>query len=111
MSKIKNLYRASMDNFDKYEPTLTRLQPDGSTITYQDVVVSEFSVYTGTTEEDVEAIILNWQESAIGKWAKSKSAKPIYIMNAMDFETNSYRFKIIARLSDPDLTYFNLKFK
>jgi hypothetical protein len=54
--------------------------------------------------------IYNWQQTEAGKWVMQNAADIYWVKNA-DVTTYSYEFKIVAKLTEKNLTYFKLKFE
>ena len=85
---------------------------NGLAVRFRDLCVYEFSV--GDVEDpDIYAgePLWNWQQSDAGKWVMEHAAEPPYWVHATDYNSWGHRYKIMARLSEQNITYFNLKFK
>ena len=84
----------------------------GLAVRYSDVCVHEFSV---GDVEDPEIYagepLWNWQQSEAGKWVMENATETPYWISSIDQLSWGHKFKIIARLSEQNQTYFNLKFK
>ena len=84
---------------------------DGKAIKYSDVCVHQFKV--GDVEDpDVYAgePLWQWQQSEAGKWVMENAVETPYWMRAIDQFNWGHHYKIMARLSEQNQTYFRLKF-
>lgn len=54
--------------------------------------------------------ILKWQNSESGQWVMENAVEQPYWTRQMDTWNYGYQYKIMARLSEQNITYFNLKF-
>lgn len=80
-------------------------------VRFSDVCVHEFSI--GDVEDpDIYAgePLLNWQQSEAGKWVMENAVETPYWVRALDYNSWGHRYKIMARLSEQNQTYFKLKF-
>ena len=84
---------------------------DGLAVRYSDVCVHEFRI---GDVEDPEIYagepLWNWQESEAGKWVMENAVGEPYWISSLDQLTWGHHFKIMARLSEQNQTYFRLKF-
>ena len=55
--------------------------------------------------------IWEWQESEAGKFVMAHAVEPPYWIRQVDHSSYGHRYKIIARLSEQNQTFFRLKFK
>jgi hypothetical protein len=55
--------------------------------------------------------LYEWQQSPAGQWCMSNAVETPYWTRHMDVSTYGYLYKIMARFSEQNITYFNLKFK
>ena len=81
-------------------------------VRFSDVCVHEFSV--GDVEDpEIYAAqpICEWQESDAGKWVMENAVEKPYYIQALDYNSWGHRYKIIARLSEQNNTYFRLRFQ
>lgn len=84
---------------------------DGQAIRYSDICVHTFRL--GDVEDpDLYAgePIWQWQQTEAGKWVMENAVEEPYWIKQIDHLTWGYNFKIMARLSEQNQTYFNLKF-
>ena len=87
-------------------------QPDGSVVKHQDVCVFRFSV-GDIDDPDLHAglIIYEWQKTDCGRWVMEHAVEKPYWVRMMDPLYYGYVFRIMARLTESDNTFFELKFK
>ena len=55
--------------------------------------------------------IWEWQESDAGKWVMENAVEKPYYIQGLDYNSWGHRYKIMARLSEQNQTFFRLKFK
>lgn len=75
------------------------------------VIVHSFTV--GDVEDpDLYAAepIHKWEQSDAGQWIMEHAVETPMWQRANDISIYGYRYKIVARLRDKDLTWFNLKY-
>ena len=80
-------------------------------VRFSDVCVHEFKV--GDVEDpDIYAgePLWNWQQSEAGKWVMENATETPYWISSIDQLSWGHKFKIMARLSEQNQTYFKLKF-
>ena len=53
--------------------------------------------------------IWEWQESEAGKWVMENAVEKPYYIQAMDYNSWGHRYKIMARLSEQNQTFWKLK--
>jgi hypothetical protein len=53
--------------------------------------------------------ILKWQDSDQGKWVMANAADKPYWVQHLDHNIMGYEYKIMARLSEQNETYWRLK--
>ena len=79
-------------------------------VRFSDVCVHEFVV--GDVEDpDIYAgePIWKWQQSEAGAWIMEHAVEKPYWMSQMDYNSYGYKYRIMARLSDKDQTFWRLK--
>jgi len=79
-------------------------------VRFSDVCVHEFLV--GDVEDPViyaAEPICNWQESESGKWVMENAVEQPYYIQSMDYNSWGHRYKIMARLSEQNQTFWKLK--
>lgn len=85
---------------------------DDHVICFSDICVHEFSM--GDVEDpDLYAAepILQWQKSEAGEFVMAHAVEQPYWVRAIDASTYGYRYRIMARLSEQNQTFFRLKFQ
>ena len=84
---------------------------EGLAVRFSDVCVHEFRI---GDVEDPEIYagepLWNWQQSEAGKWIMENAAETPYWISSIDQLSWGHKFKIMARLSEQNQTYFQLKF-
>ncbi len=92
-----------------WQPALTKIV-DGRPVRFSDMCVHEFYV---SDVEDVMSLtggpLWDWQQSEVGQWVIEHAVEQPYWHKDLDVNTYSYRFRIMARLSEQDQTFFKLK--
>ena len=101
----------------KHEAEYLHWQPeevkiiDGKAVRFHDVCVHTFNI--GDSEDpDLYAgePIWKWQQTEAGKWIMENAAEQPYWVRQLDQLSWGYNYKIMARLSEHNHTYFRLKF-
>ena len=85
---------------------------DNRVVCISDIMVHEFSV--GDVEDpDLYAAqpISEWQDSEAGQFVMTHAVEKPYWIRQVDHSSYGYRYRIMARLSEPNQTFFRLKFK
>jgi len=98
------------DNHEHWQPVETRII-DGVPVRFRDVCVHEFAV--GDVEDPVMYAgepLWSWQQSAAGAWIMENAEETPYWIKDLDPSTYMYRFRIMARLSEFNETFFRLKY-
>lgn len=93
-----------------WQPAETRII-DGLPVRFFDMCVHEFVV--GDVEDPVlyaGAPLVEWQESAAGAWVMNNAEETPYWVKYLDIGTYQYRFRVMARLSEQNLTFFMIKY-
>lgn len=93
-----------------WQPELTKIV-DGRPVRFCDVCVHEF--YLSDVEDPVILAgtpMWDWQHSPAGQWVIEHAAEKPYWRRDFCANTYSCRFRIIARLSEPDHVFFRLKY-
>ena len=80
-------------------------------VRFSDICVHEFRV-GDVDDPDIYAgePLWNWQQSEAGQWVMENAIESPYWISSTDYTTWGHNFKIMARLSDQNQTYFKLKF-
>ena len=79
-------------------------------VRFSDVCVHTFTV--GDVEDpEIYAAepIWNWQESEAGKWVIENAVDQPYYVQSVDYNSWGHQYKIIARLSEQNQTFWRLK--
>lgn len=85
---------------------------DDRVVRFNDICVHEFTM--GDVEDpDLYAgePLWQWQNSEAGKWVMEHAVEQPYWIRQSDLNHYGYKFKIMARLSEPMQTFFKLKFQ
>jgi len=85
---------------------------DDQLVRFSDVCVHEFTM--GDVEDpDLYAAqpIWEWQESPAGRFIMEHAVEAPYWIRQVDHSSYGHKYKIMARLSEPNQTFFRLKFK
>lgn len=53
--------------------------------------------------------LLEWQHTESGKWVMANATKPPEWFRALDFNSYGYKYRIVADLTEKNVTYYNLK--
>jgi hypothetical protein len=83
---------------------------DGLPVRFSDVCVHEF--FIGDVEDpDIYAAepVWTWQRSELGQWVTTHVVGEIYWTRAADYASYGFRYRIMARLSEQNQTFFKLK--
>jgi hypothetical protein len=81
-------------------------------VRFSDICVHEFTM--GDVEDpDLYAAgpILDWQKSTAGEFVMEHAVETPYWVRMADPSSYGYRYRIMARLSEQNQTFFRLKFK
>jgi hypothetical protein len=85
---------------------------DDRVVCISNIVVHEFSM--GDVEDpDLYAAqpISEWQASAAGQFVMAHAVEKPYWTRSIDQYNYGYRYVIVARMREPDQTFFRLKFE
>ena len=80
-------------------------------VRFSDICVHEFRV-GDVDDPDIYAgePLWNWQQSEAGQWVMENAVETPYWISSLDHVTWGHKYKIMARLSEQNQTYFRLKF-
>ena len=84
---------------------------NGQAVAFSDLVVHSFNV--AELEDPVihaAEHLLDWEHSEAGAWVMDRAVETPWWTSQQDISSYSYRFSIIARLSESDQTFFKLKY-
>jgi hypothetical protein len=107
MSTTRNNYETSM-HWQDVECKII----DNQVVRFSDICVHEFTM--GDVEDpDLYAAepIMAWQDSEAGKFVMEHAVQTPYWLRQVDHSSYGYQYRIMARLSEPNQTFFKLKFK
>ena len=85
---------------------------DDRLIRFSDICVHEFTM--GDVEDpDLYAAqpLWEWQESEAGKFIMAHAVETPYWIRRVDHSSYGHQYRIMARLSEPNQTFFRLKFQ
>ena len=85
---------------------------DDRVVRISNIVVHEFAM--GDVEDpDLYAAqpLSDWQDSEAGKFVMAHAVEKPYWTRSIDQFGYGYRYVIVARMKEPDQTFFRLKFK
>ena len=97
------------DEYTHWQPAMTKII-DGELIRFRDVIVHEIRM--GDVEDPdlwVAEPIWKWQESDAGKFVMEHAVEKPYWTRHMDFSSYGHLYRIMARLSEQDQTFWTLK--
>ena len=89
------------------EVQLINAQP----VAFSDLIVHSFCV--SELEDPVihaAGPLADWEHSEAGAWVMDRAVETPWWTSQQDISSYSYRFSIIARLSESDQTFFKLKY-
>ena len=95
--------------YSHWKPEATKII-EGRPVRFRDVCVHEFLL--GYVEDpDIYAAepILKWQNSEAGQWLMAHANSQPYWIQHVDANTMGYRYKIWARLSEQNETFWRLR--
>ena len=101
----------SKDGSEYHKPRRVRVI-DGVAVEESDVVVYSFMI-SDTEDPDLVAgfSIQDWQKSEKGRWVYDNCVETPYWVRTMDQFAYGYQYRIVARLTKQNQTFFELKFK
>ena len=85
---------------------------DDRVVRISNIVVHEFAM--GDVEDpDLYAAqpLSDWQDSEAGKFVMAHAVETPYWIRQIDYNSYGHRYVIVARMKEPDQTFFRLKFK
>lgn len=99
------------DGSEYYQPRLWRLV-DGAIVEESDVVVHTFSIGDAEDPDLLAGLhIVEWQESEMGHWVMDNCIGKPYWTRMIDPTYYGYCYRIVARLTTQNETFFELKFR
>lgn len=105
------IQRNHQAEYRHWQPEMTKII-DGRAVRFRDICVYEFSV-SDVEDPDLYAAqpIWEWQESDAGKWVMANAVESPYWIKSIDYNIWGQRFKIMARLSEQNETFFRLTYR
>jgi hypothetical protein len=101
----------SKDGTENYKPRRFRVVGD-QVIEESDVVVHSFMVGDAEDPDLVAGFsIQDWQKSEQGRWVYEHCTETPYWRRVLDHYAFGYQYKILARMTKQNETFFKLKFK
>jgi hypothetical protein len=97
--------------YKHWQPEMTKII-DGKPVRFRDVCVHEITM--GDVEDPdlfVADPIWKWQQTDAGKFVMEHAVEPPYWIRQLDYNTWGHKYGIMARLSEPDQLFFELKWK
>ena len=99
------------DGIEHYKPRRVRIV-DGVHIEESDVLVHEFTVGDAEDPDLIAGFsIQDWQKSESGRWVYEHCVEEPYWIRMMDHLAWGYQYKILARMTKKNETFFKLKYK
>lgn len=101
--------RRAEAEYRHWQPEMTKIIDD-QPVRFSDVCVHEFTV--GDVEDpEIYAAepIWKWQQSDAGKWVMENAVEQPYYIHGLDYNSWGHRYKIMARLSEQNQTFWSLK--
>ena len=96
---------------DHWHPAMTKII-DGKPVRFRDVCVREITI--GDVEDPdiyVGQNIWEWQQTAAGEFVMENAVEKPYWTRSMDYASFGHKFRIMARLSEQNETFFRLKYR
>jgi hypothetical protein len=93
-----------------WQPEQTNIV-DGRPVRFSDVCVHEFTVDCDVDDPVlyVGEPLLAWQNSESGQWVMEHAAEQPYWIKNLDVHLYIYQVRVMARLSEQNQTFFQLK--
>jgi len=96
---------------DHWQPAMTKII-DGKPVRFRDVCVREITI--GDVEDPdiyVGQNIWEWQQTAAGEFVMENAVEKPYWTRSMDYASFGHKYRIMARLSEQNETFFRLKYR
>ena len=112
MAYAKNQYDL-IDKPYKLEHSFREVTVDGQVKIQEikEIVVHKFQL--GDVEDPVLYAgepLYQWQQSEPGKWVMEHAVEAPYWIRGIDYASFGHRYRIVARLSESNQTFFRLKY-
>jgi len=101
--------RNELAEYRHYQPKETKIIGDRA-VTYSDVCVYE--IIMGDVEDPdifVADPIYKWQQTDAGKFVMEHAVEKPYWIRSLDYNSYGHVYRIVARLSEQDQTFWRLK--
>jgi hypothetical protein len=86
------------------------VEVNGKEYVTSEMVVYQFQVWSDDPIVAAAAPLYAWEQTEAGKWVKEHAVEIPRWERCTDHVTLNEQFAIIARLTEPDQTFFRLKF-
>ena len=99
------------EHLDHWQPAMTKII-DGKPVRFRDVCVREITI--GDVEDPdiyVGQNIWEWQQTAAGEFVMENAVEKPYWTRSMDYASFGHKYRIMARLSEQNETFFRLKYR
>ena len=99
------------EHLDHWQPAMTKII-DGKPVRFRDVCVREITM--GDVDDPdiyVGQHIWEWQQTAVGEFVMENAVEKPYWIRHTDHESYGHKYRIMARLSEQNETFFRLKYR
>jgi len=85
---------------------------DNRLVRFSDICVHEFTM-GDVDDPDLYAAqpLWEWEKSESGQWVIAHAVQTPYWIRQIDHSSYGHQYRIMARLSEPNQTFFRLKFQ
>ena len=101
--------RNEQAEYRHWQPEMTKIV-DGRPVRFRDVEVHRIRM---ADVEDPDLMVADpiwrWQESDAGKWVMEHAVDQPYWTRGVDYSTHGHVYRIVARLSEQNETFWRLK--
>jgi len=97
--------------YKHWQPERTEIINDKA-VRFRDVCVLEITI--GDVDDPdiyVGQRIWDWQQTAVGEFVMENAVEKPYWTRSMDYASYGHKYRIMARLSEQNETYFRLKYR
>jgi hypothetical protein len=96
-------------NYRHWVPPEVRLI-NGNPVCFSDVCVHKFSIAdSDEPDRDAAEPFYTWRTSSAGTWVIANAVSTPYWISLIDYTSYQHEYKIMARLSEPNETFWRLK--
>ena len=101
----------STNGTENYKPPRVRVV-DGVAIEESDIEVYRFFV-SDTDDPDIAAGVklAEWQATDVAKWIRAHCIGELYWASGISFDSYGIFYRVVARLTKQDQTFFKLKYQ